>query len=81
MGSEKLYDCKKLAKQAKKMKLTNMFGVQFKVLTLTNVTETINNRSELSCVGDARLSNGSNSKLIMRAFHVDEGTMIEVRQY
>ena len=79
-GSEKLYDCKKLAKEAKKVKLKNMLGAEFKVLTLTNVTETINNRSELSCVGDARLSNGSNSKLIMRAFHVDEGTMIEVRQ-
>ena len=79
-GSEKLYDCKSLAKEAKKVKLSNMLGGQFTVITLTNVTETINNRSELSCVGDARLSNGSESKLIMRAFHVDEGTLIEVRQ-
>ena len=79
-GSEKLYDCKSLAKEAKKVKLSNMLGGQFTVITLTNVTETINNRSELSCVGDARLSNGSESKLIMRAFHVNEGTLIEVRQ-
>ena len=79
-GNEKLYDCKSLAKEAKKVKLSNMLGGQFTVITLTNVTETINNRSELSCVGDARLSNGSESKLIMRAFHVNEETLIEVRQ-
>ena len=80
LGSGKLYDCKKLAKEAKKVKLSNMLGAQFTVITLTNVTETINNRSELSCVGDARLSNGSNSKLIMRAFNENGGTIIEVRQ-
>ena len=79
-GSEKLYDCKSLAKEAKKVKLSNMLGAQFKVITLTNVTETINNRSELICVGDARLSNGSESKLIMKIFHENGGTVIEVRQ-
>ena len=79
-GSEKLYDCKSLAKEAKKVKLSNMLGAQFTVITLTNVTETINNRSELSCVGDARLSNGSESKLIIRAFHENGGTIIQVKQ-
>ena len=63
--------CSDVQKDAKKAKLTNMFGRKTKVLSITNVKELSRSKDSLECIGDAKFDTGNGSKLEMKVYTED----------
>ena len=73
--------CSEVAKNAKGTELKNIFGGEFKVISVTNSIEISRTKDKLVCLGDLRLDNGvENTKLRMELKKEDDQLWFNYQQ-
>ena len=66
-------DCKELAEHWKGKGMKNMFGMETKILKISNPTLVSRSETELECRGNALMDNGGESAVTMSYFQDSDG--------